>query len=152
MKIDAKGKYGSSLRLGIQSTPENFEKDCILKAKIQSTPENFEKDCILKAKYWAPKKAKSFTIDKVYNYGPIQEKVTGEALIIVSYYSTEKEGKHSLISRVDNSNVKNNTNNDDDKVIEMNICEYEHLVLRANRLYRFRIDPNCEKCKRMNVY
>jgi len=38
------------------------------------------------------------------------------------------------------------------EVIEMNICEVEHIVLRANKLYRFLIDPNCEKCKKMNVY
>lgn len=79
MKIDAKGIYGSSLRLGIQSNPENFEKDCIIRAK-----------------HWAPKNAKSLTIDEVIHtdyHGTIQKEVTGYATIVVSYYSTVKEGE-----------------------------------------------------------
>jgi len=79
MKIDAKGISGSSLSLGIQSNPENFLKDVILRAK-----------------YWAPKETKSFTIDKVLHtdyYGIQQDEITGYATIIVSYYSTKKEGK-----------------------------------------------------------
>jgi len=79
MKINAKGIDGYSLALGIQSNISNFHKDCIIRAK-----------------HWAPKETKSFTIDKVLNtdyHGNLQDKITGYATIIVSYYSTKKEGE-----------------------------------------------------------
>lgn len=83
MKIDAGGISGSSLRLGIQSNVERFEEDCISRAKN-----------------WAPKKAKSFTIDKVIHtdyHGYIKRELTGYATIVVSYYSSMKEGEHTLV-------------------------------------------------------
>jgi hypothetical protein len=35
----------------------------------------------------------------------------------------------------------------EDAVCEMRICEVRHLILRKDRLYRFTVDPNCEKCR-----
>lgn len=32
-------------------------------------------------------------------------------------------------------------------VIEMGLCEYPHVGLRPNQLYRFIVMPNCDKCK-----
>lgn len=37
-------------------------------------------------------------------------------------------------------------------IIEMYICEVDHIILQPNQLYRFLIHPNCEKCKKLDVY
>jgi len=71
---------------------------------IQSNPARFQEDCILMAKNWAPKKAKSFTIDKVIHTDydrNVKRKVTGYATIVVSYYSSVKEGENSLVVKID---------------------------------------------------
>lgn len=39
------------------------------------------------------------------------------------------------------------------EVIEMGLCEVEHTMMRPNRLYRFVVLPNCEKCQKLaDVY
>ena len=40
----------------------------------------------------------------------------------------------------------------DCSVIEMGLCEVEHIMLRPNQLYRFVVMPDCEKCKALDVY
>jgi hypothetical protein len=41
----------------------------------------------------------------------------------------------------------------DNKVIEMGLCEVEHIMLRPNVLYRFVIMPDCPRCKELaSVY
>ena len=37
-------------------------------------------------------------------------------------------------------------------VIEMGLCEVQHIMLRPNQLYRFVVMPDCEKCKALDVY
>jgi hypothetical protein len=32
-------------------------------------------------------------------------------------------------------------------VIELGLCEYQHLHLRPNQLYRFIVMPECSKCE-----
>lgn len=32
------------------------------------------------------------------------------------------------------------------RVTEMRVCEIAHLILRPGQLYRFTVDPNCDKC------
>jgi hypothetical protein len=34
-------------------------------------------------------------------------------------------------------------------VIEMGLCEVDHIMLRPNRLYRFVVMPNCKKCEEL---
>ena len=33
------------------------------------------------------------------------------------------------------------------EVLDLFLCESQRLVLRPGQLYRFRVDPDCEKCK-----
>jgi len=40
----------------------------------------------------------------------------------------------------------------DCSVIEMGLCEVEHVMLRPNQLYRFTVMPGCDKCKSLDVY
>ena len=40
----------------------------------------------------------------------------------------------------------------DCSVIEMGLCEVEHVMLRPNQLYRFIVMPGCEKCRALDVY
>jgi hypothetical protein len=40
----------------------------------------------------------------------------------------------------------------DCSVIEMGLCEVEHVMLRPNQLYRFIVMPGCDKCKALDVY
>lgn len=35
------------------------------------------------------------------------------------------------------------------RVTELALCESEHLVLRANQLYIFRVMPGCERCQQL---
>lgn len=62
---------------------------------IQTNKGNTNKEAIRLAKRWAPTSAKSFTIESLihtnYNGSP-QKEETGYAKIVVSYFSTEKEG------------------------------------------------------------
>lgn len=84
MLIDAKGKYGKHLKLGIQSNPNNVNNTALWLAK-----------------QWAPKTCKSLTISKLSHkdyHGNCSDKVTGFADIEVQYYSTLKEGKILLSS------------------------------------------------------
>lgn len=37
----------------------------------------------------------------------------------------------------------------DDNVIEMGLCEVEHVMLRPNVLYRFVVMPDCSRCKEL---
>ena len=37
-------------------------------------------------------------------------------------------------------------------VIEMGLCEVEHVMLHPNQLYRFVVMPDCDKCKSLDVY
>lgn len=39
-----------------------------------------------------------------------------------------------------------------ENVIEMYMCEVNGIFLRPDQLYIFRVDPNCEKCKKLDVY
>lgn len=34
-----------------------------------------------------------------------------------------------------------------DDVLEMFLCETERVILKPNQLYRFNVDPNCDRCK-----
>jgi len=34
----------------------------------------------------------------------------------------------------------------DDTVVEMRICEIQHLFLKPNQKYVFTVDPTCESC------
>lgn len=85
MKIEVNGMSGIDfLRIGIQTNVENIEQ-C----------QHF------KAKAWAPKKAKSYTIINVLHtdyHGKPSEQPTGYGYFDVSYFTTTKEGKHSLAS------------------------------------------------------
>ena len=84
MQIDAKGKYGKELHLGVQT----------------NVGETLKKVMVL-SQHWAPKKAKSFTITSMMHtdyHGNEQLKETGYATFTVAYYSTKKEGKNILTS------------------------------------------------------
>jgi len=80
MQINCKGKFGKNLNLGVQTN----------KDKVASKS-------ISLARSWAPTKAKSFSIVKLFNtdyHGRLTNYITGYASIEVCYYSTEKEGDH----------------------------------------------------------
>lgn len=83
MLIDAKGKYGEFLFLSVQTKPDNLDNEILRKSKI-----------------WAPKNAKSFTVENIRNKsvvsGEYVEEVTGYANFIVYYFSTKKEGEHLI--------------------------------------------------------
>lgn len=38
----------------------------------------------------------------------------------------------------------------DASIIEMRICEYSHVFLKPNELYRFTVDRNCEACRNVS--
>ena len=79
MQIHANGKYGKSLKLGVQTNIGDVQKRAI---------------CVATA--WAPNGSKSFTIESLRHtdyHGATQLQETGYATIVVSYYSTRKEGK-----------------------------------------------------------
>jgi len=39
------------------------------------------------------------------------------------------------------------------EIIEMALCEVDHVMLRPNRLYRFIVMPNCPACEKLaSVY
>lgn len=47
--------------------------------------------------------------------------------------------------------IKTNLKTDDqNKIIELGMCEKDHLYLRANQLYRFIVMPNCKECERLD--
>ncbi len=79
MQINAHGRCSKSLNLGIQTNMGLVNTRALEVATA-----------------WAPKGSKSFTIDSLQhtNYdGEAQPQETGYATMIVSYYSTRKEGK-----------------------------------------------------------
>jgi hypothetical protein len=87
MKIeDCGGKYGDRLILGLQ------ENESI-------TPEKLAAEVHSKACYWAPPKAKSYTVVEMLNtnyYGTPVEHQTGYFTLILNYFTTVKEGKHKV--------------------------------------------------------
>jgi hypothetical protein len=79
MLIDAHGRYGKTLKLGVQTNKGNVNKHALWLAKL-----------------WSPKGTKSFSFSIThtdYNGIPTTEE-TGYANMIVSYYSTKKEGEN----------------------------------------------------------
>lgn len=36
-----------------------------------------------------------------------------------------------------------------DDVLEMGLCETEHVLLKPNRTYRFVVMPDCDRCKEL---
>lgn len=81
MLIDLKGKYGKTIRLGVQTNKGNTFASSVLMAKA-----------------WAPKGAKSFSFTSFhtdYHGRPVDEE-TGYATITVSYFSTIKEGEYEI--------------------------------------------------------
>lgn len=84
MLIDAKGKYGRHLWLGVQTNP----------GLVASRADWLARQC-------TPKRAKSFTITSLRHtdyHGNPSDVETGYANITVEYYSTEKEGKVKLLA------------------------------------------------------
>ncbi len=86
MQIDAKGRYGKHLVLGIQTNIKDLDDRIIYVAKS-----------------WAPSGCKSFSITKIihtdYN-GKVEEKPTGYADIHVSYFSTIEEGEMDMKGKI----------------------------------------------------
>ncbi len=39
----------------------------------------------------------------------------------------------------------------EEEIVDMNLCEQKHLLLKPGRLYRFSVDENCEQCKVLAV-
>ena len=82
MLIDAKGKYGKFLKLGVQTNKGNTQAEALRMAIA-----------------WRQPKAKSFTIIRFQhtNYnGETVEEETGFADIWVNYFTTQKEGEIKL--------------------------------------------------------
>ena len=40
----------------------------------------------------------------------------------------------------------------EEKIVEMALCEVDHISLRPNSLYRFIVMPDCEACARLDIY
>jgi hypothetical protein len=82
MLIDCHGITGKQLCLGVQTNKGNTSDRAMFVAKS-----------------WQPKKAQSFTIEKVvhtdYHGKPVEEE-TGYARVFVSYFTGKKEGEHNF--------------------------------------------------------
>ena len=87
MKIEnCGGKYGDRLILGLQ------ENESI-------TPEKLATVVHSNACYWAPPKAKSYTVVEMLNtnyHGTTVEHQTGYFTLILNYFTTVKEGKRKV--------------------------------------------------------
>lgn len=81
MLIDAKGKYGKTLRLGVQTNKGNVH--------------NYS---LWLAKQWSPNDARSLTFSLTHTdyHGNSATEETGFATITVSYFTTKDEGKHLI--------------------------------------------------------
>lgn len=38
---------------------------------------------------------------------------------------------------------------DPPEIVELRLCEQDHIILRPNMLYRFSVDENCAECRRL---
>ena len=66
---------------------------------IQTTPDNVQQETLRKARVWAPRAAKSFTIDNFWHsdyHGRVvlESQSQGYATAVIAYFTTTKEGEH----------------------------------------------------------